>query len=479
MNPFTAAQTSRPLAINSVSVLVTGIVALLLLSASSGVAQQQPELNAEQIAREGRASTVTIFALGARGDTIGIGSGVSIRAGGVILTNWHVLQGASAAIVRIADGRSYRRVSFLDGDSTVDVALIQVDGADLRPARVTPDIPSVGSRVLVIGAPEGLTFTVSDGLVSAIRMYESNSLIQISAAISPGSSGGPVFDKYGRVFAIASLTLNKGQLLNFARPVRYAMALLPFATKPRAIASVFAPRQRSMPSRGLQRDDGGSARLVFPSASGLTVRLAGVYRVRHQLASDVRLSRGVRTGSAVLDGVGGGVVVLGNTSGFPIVRMRGSPTGDVNFELNGESGFGYHSKNGFAGIVPLLNDTLFLIASRLTSRSDGFSGLYAVSGQSTTLLGEGRESEHTATLFGYGSLVASRDSAFLLISLREPNGLVSNGFARAALSTQGVFRGIDQRGNTIVGRVGRETLSIDWMLATGRRAILEGKVAGR
>src|SRR5436309_3228694 len=94
-----------------------------------------------------------------------------------------------------------------------------------RPAGVSPApdaLPAggtsglrVGDRIATISSPKGLANTVSDGLVSGIREEEGERLIQISAPISPGSSGGPVFDAAGRVVGIATLQMSEGQNLNF------------------------------------------------------------------------------------------------------------------------------------------------------------------------------------------------------------------------------------------------------------------------
>ena len=231
--------------------LIPGIAWLLLASLPCPLTGQQPvpaslgaPLEIEELARRGRPSTVTVLAIDRAGTPTGLGSGVVIRDGKTVLTNWHVLRGASRAVVITADGSKYSDVSFLEGDSKMDIALLTVRGGALTPVPMTVDIPPPGARVLAIGAPRGLMQTVSDGIVSATRTYRNHLLVQITAPISPGSSGGPVFDKYGRVFAIATSGIVDGQALNFATPIRYAVALLPLATAPRSINSVF-----SRPSR--------------------------------------------------------------------------------------------------------------------------------------------------------------------------------------------------------------------------------------
>jgi S1-C subfamily serine protease len=232
------------------AVLFSAMVVGVLLGASpaAGWAQRayaaplSTVLDIEEIANRGLPSTVTIVALDGRGTPIGFGSGVAIRNGQTVVTNWHVLRGASRAVVVTEDGSRFAKVGYLEGDARLDIALLAVPGASLTPATMSVEIPQPGGRVVVIGAPFGLTHTVSDGIVSATRTYDSHLLVQITAPISSGSSGGPVFDKFGRVFAIATSGIEDGQTLNFATPLRYALALLPLATVPRPIHSVFGPR---------------------------------------------------------------------------------------------------------------------------------------------------------------------------------------------------------------------------------------------
>jgi S1-C subfamily serine protease len=85
---------------------------------------------------------------------------------------------------------------------------------------------NVGDRVIVIGSPQGLENTMSDGILSAVREYETTRLLQITAPISPGSSGGPVFNAAGKVIGIASFQFAKGQNLNFAIAAEHVQPLL-------------------------------------------------------------------------------------------------------------------------------------------------------------------------------------------------------------------------------------------------------------
>ena len=209
---------------------------------------QVPErLSTADIARKAAPATVTILSVGAMNDTIGLGSGFIVRSDGVIVTNWHVLDGAHSAVVVSDDGRRYERVEFLAGDDEVDVAVIKVDGQHMPTLATHDRPPSSGEEVVVIGSPFGLSQTVSNGIVSAVRVVEGRDLLQITAPISAGSSGGPVLDQYGRAVGISTSYIEQGQQLNFAVPVRYATALIGDGAMPQSLASVFG------------RSDGGRA----------------------------------------------------------------------------------------------------------------------------------------------------------------------------------------------------------------------------
>ena len=202
-------------------------------------APAQTSLSTSAIAARATPATVTIVTFNAVGDTLAQGSGFFLRNDGTLVTAWHVLTGAHGALVILASGERYERVAFLDGDSAADVAILKVPGYGLPALPTRSTVPAVGEPVVVIGSPLGLSRTVTEGIVSARRMVSGQALVQISAAISPGSSGGPVLDGQGRVFAVATATLEEGQQLNFAVPVRYALGLLGEAHRDVPIAEVF------------------------------------------------------------------------------------------------------------------------------------------------------------------------------------------------------------------------------------------------
>lgn len=158
--------------------------------------------------------------------TTSLGSGVVIDDG-IVLTNRHVLSGVTGYVITASGQRvPYFRVW---RHAFADIAAIQVTGLVADPAppgtglRLRP-----GDGVSVIGNPQGLAFSFSEGSVAAVgRSLDGlTQLIQFTAPISPGSSGGPVFDDHGRVVGLATATLATGQALNFAVPIEYGIELV-------------------------------------------------------------------------------------------------------------------------------------------------------------------------------------------------------------------------------------------------------------
>jgi S1-C subfamily serine protease len=149
------------------------------------------------------------------------GTGFFISSDGYLVTNAHVIAGAmnkNAVTVTANNGTRYTVESLAYLDKEADIAILKVDCNDvpyLQPE--TAENVAEGQAVLVIGNPEGLQGTVSNGLVAAIR--KNPNLIQITAPISPGSSGSPVLNEEGRVIGVAAQIYKQGQNLNFAIPV--------------------------------------------------------------------------------------------------------------------------------------------------------------------------------------------------------------------------------------------------------------------
>jgi serine protease Do len=143
---------------------------------------------------------------------LGFGSGLLIDAKGIILTNFHVVDGADHVAVTLKDGRKFTSRD-IKGDQKTDLAIIRIDAKDQGPLPYLElgdsDAMEIGDRVLAIGAPFGLTGTVTHGIVSAkgrngLRMNMYEDFIQTDAAINPGNSGGPLVNLEGKVIGINS-----------------------------------------------------------------------------------------------------------------------------------------------------------------------------------------------------------------------------------------------------------------------------------
>jgi hypothetical protein len=130
-------------------------------------------------------------------------------------------------------------------DKRKDIAFLKVPAVDLPTVKLgRSNTVEVGNTVFSIGNPLGLQNTLSQGLVSGIREMDGYRLFQMSAPISPGSSGGPVFDSKGEVIGIAVLTIEGGQNLNFAIPIDYARGMVGMSqTQP--LASIYEPEPPS------------------------------------------------------------------------------------------------------------------------------------------------------------------------------------------------------------------------------------------
>jgi serine protease Do len=154
------------------------------------------------------------------------GSGVIISADGLIMTNEHVVAGATAIIVLTQEGR--RAVAAVQAaDATADIALLKINLEGL-PAAMLGAVATVapGIDVVAIGSPMGLTQTVSRGVLSSIRVLNGRRVIQTDAAVSPGSSGGPLLNDRAEVIGIVSFKLSDPLVegLNFALAIDDALS---------------------------------------------------------------------------------------------------------------------------------------------------------------------------------------------------------------------------------------------------------------
>ena len=176
------------------------------------------------------AATVTIEVTGPDGESSG--SGFITSSDGIIVTAAHVMEGATSAVVRLQNGEELNVEGVIEIDGVKDFAIVRVAGFDLPTVPLgNADNVSVGQRIIVIGAPIGLSGTVSDGLVAADRLVDGTRMIQISAPTSPGNSGGPVLTEQGQVIGlvVSGIAAEGAENLNFALPINYVRGQLALA----------------------------------------------------------------------------------------------------------------------------------------------------------------------------------------------------------------------------------------------------------
>ncbi|MGV3617805.1 MAG: trypsin-like peptidase domain-containing protein [Fimbriimonas sp.] len=192
--------------------------ALLLVSPST----QEPG-SAQAIYKKSLPSIVTLKVKDRDG---GGGTGTAFLAirEGLAVTAWHVVDSAQSVTARFADGQEFDVSGLVDKDEKRDVAIIRIKVAGRPLLPLASKEPEVGSKAFVIGAPRELDFTISDGIVSQLRLDLGLKVIQYTCPISPGNSGGPLLNEQGEVTGIVSYE-REGQNLNFAIPITIARGL--------------------------------------------------------------------------------------------------------------------------------------------------------------------------------------------------------------------------------------------------------------
>jgi tetratricopeptide (TPR) repeat protein len=192
--------------------------ALVLLLSPAIYAQDKENLPA--LVKRVKPSVVAIATYDANGEPLMTGSGFFLRPGQVV-TNLHVVRGAVKAEIKTLDGKG--KIFPVNGtlaiDEEGDLALLNID-MPLERSRTTElasDLPDEGEPIFVIGNPLKLEGSVSDGIVSAVReVPNSYRIIQITAPISHGNSGSPVFNLKGQVLGVVTIKVTNGQNINLA-----------------------------------------------------------------------------------------------------------------------------------------------------------------------------------------------------------------------------------------------------------------------
>ncbi len=226
-----------------------------------------------------------------------LGSGFFISRDGRLVTNYHLISGASKVVVKLKNGSVYlpQRIVNLDPDKDIAVLHVALDRRVNYLRMGDSNGVVVGQRVLTIGNPMGLESSVADGLISSVRVSgrEGLKLFQISVPLSNGSSGGPLIDLEGNVVGITTAGFMKGQNLNFAIPINYVKTLLKKPFNPARFARDPWQEKEEKPRRKVA--DTATAAAV-PSSRTYTVQkgdtLYGIAKTHKTTAKEImRINR--------------------------------------------------------------------------------------------------------------------------------------------------------------------------------------------
>lgn len=197
------------------------VLVLILAQAESLFAQE----DLTDVISRGERSVIRIDVSGPRGNSIG--SGFIVSADGMLVTNVHVMSGASSATAVFEDGRKYPIKATYIVDAPRDICVAKIDAINLPVLPVAAELPRKGEQVVALGCPHGLSFSATRGIVSAIRQRDEfrkmvgrpkaeGTWIQVDASISGGNSGGPLINPKGEVVAMSTLgSTGDAQNLNF------------------------------------------------------------------------------------------------------------------------------------------------------------------------------------------------------------------------------------------------------------------------
>lgn len=157
------------------------------------------------------------------GNGIGLGTGFFIESSGIGVSNYHVFDGGGSWTIQTSDDNTYNVTNILEYSEDFDYVIFQVENRRQFPTLpIAKSTPLKGEDIIVLGNPRGLESTLTRGIVSSIRELKgvNDALIQVDAAISPGSSGSPVINLKGEVIGIATMKLLECENCNFAMNIR-------------------------------------------------------------------------------------------------------------------------------------------------------------------------------------------------------------------------------------------------------------------
>ena len=216
-----------------------------LIMCSCSIALLTTAQTTQQIARKAFQSTVLLLMEDANRQPISLGSGFFV-APDQIATNLHVVEGARSGFAKlIGKDTKYEIQGYTAIDEKRDLIILKVKRTTApKLTFADSDLVMVGDPVYAVGNPIGLEGTFSQGIISSIRPIGTDKVIQLTAPISPGSSGGPVLNNKGHVIGVSVATFRGGQNLNFAIPANYLKKLITQGKTPKPL-----PKTKQQQSR--------------------------------------------------------------------------------------------------------------------------------------------------------------------------------------------------------------------------------------
>jgi len=211
-----------------------------IMATKTPVAVAPATPTAREVAEGVLPSVVMLIVEDANGSALAMGSGFVVRDG-LVATSLHVVapEAAGGYAKAVRDETTHRILGAVAKDANWDLVLLSVPSIKAHPLPLGDERQlAVGDKVYVAGNPQGLEGTFSEGIVSAIRRDGSDTLLQFTAPISQGSSGGPVLDQRGLVVGVAAWMIKSGQNLNFAVPVTRVKSLLSGMRQPVALSAL-------------------------------------------------------------------------------------------------------------------------------------------------------------------------------------------------------------------------------------------------
>lgn len=219
------------------------LVFLILLLCGIPVTNAQTP---QQIAKKAFGATVLLVMEDANGQPISLGSGFFVR-NDQIATNLHVVEGAARGYAKLVGQKTKYDIEGITAiDPQRDLVILKVSTLGQRVLSLgDSDTVQVGESVYAVGNPKGLEGTFSQGIISSIREVGTDKLLQITAPISPGSSGGPVLNRTSDVIGVSVATFHGGQNLNFAIPSNYLKTLVAKAGVVKPLSQAESSKSRS------------------------------------------------------------------------------------------------------------------------------------------------------------------------------------------------------------------------------------------